>query len=293
MKRLRLAIVGFGRLGRACVRSLPDVPELALAGVVSRGAGRLPEPFQQIAVVQHVRDLGTVDAALVCVPTGSTRAVALELLQSGVPIVECAQLGEHDQAAQHESLDTAARRHRVPAVTGAGWDPGVLPVLQRVFELLIPRGATVRTRHPGKNLHHSAAIESMQGVREALTGEWPDAQGVMRRYVYVRLADGADAQRVRTQIVSDPLFQGEDTQVFEFPDLGMLEAGEGMVLERRATAAAGEHQSLALDARFDAATFAARVMLDAARALPALPPGAHRYVPGLGGLSGPGASASR
>jgi diaminopimelate dehydrogenase len=281
-RRLRLAIVGFGRLGRACVRDIADVPELALAGVIRRQADVLPRPFHQVEIAEHVRDLPAVDAALLCVPAGSTKGVALELLQSRVPIVECAQLGEHEWAAQSELLDTAARRHRVPCVIGAGWDPGVLPMLHCVFETLIPRGATVRTRHPGKNLHHSTAIESIPGVLEALTGEWPGPEGTMRRYVYLRLGEDADVDGVRTQITSDPLFSDEATEVFDLPDLGSLEAGEGMVLERRATAAAGEHQSLALDARFDAATFAARVMLDAARRLRALAPGAHLYTPGMG-----------
>lgn len=48
-------------------------------------------------------------------------------------------------------------------------------------------------------------------------------------------------------------------------------------IERRATATAGRHESLLLEARFDAPTFAARVMLDAARGLAELAPGAHRH----------------
>jgi hypothetical protein len=63
------------------------------------------------------------------------------------------------------------------------------------------------------------------------------------------------------------------------PDLSALESREGLVLERRASADAGGHASLALDARFDVAVFAAQVMLDGARALRDLPPGAHRYAP--------------
>ena len=42
-------------------------------------------------------------------------------------------------------------------------------------------------------------------------------------------------------------------------------------------AEAGAHPSLLREARFDVPTFAARVMLDAARRLSQLGPGAHRY----------------
>ena len=160
---------------------------------------------------------------------------------------------------------------------GCGWDPGALPLLNRLFEVLIPRGSTVLGRHPGKSLHHTAAVEEIPGVKEALTGELRDASGKLRRYVYFQLANGANAEEVRRSIESDPLFAGEETEVFEMADLASLEASSGLVIERRSLATAGEHQSLSLDARFDVWTFAARVMLDAARAVPELPPGAHRY----------------
>lgn len=281
MRRLRVAIVGFGRLGRACAAAVEEAPDLALAGVVRRQLAPLPAPFAAVRVAQHIRDLESVEAALLCVSANDSAAVASELLQGGLPVVECAQLGEHARSEYYSLLDNVARRHRVRAVVGAGWDPGALPLLQRLFEVLIPRGHTQVGKHPGLTLHHSAALEDIPGVTEALSGEWPDAQGKPKRYVYVQLAEGADAQRVRTAIRSDPLFAEEATEVLPMADLTALEAPEGMVLERRAAPRAGEHQSLTLDARFEAAVFAARVMTDAARMLPFLSPGAHPYALGL------------
>jgi diaminopimelate dehydrogenase len=281
VRRLQIAIVGFGRLGRACAAAVADAPDLALAGVVRRQLAPLPAPFAATRVAQHVRDLESVDVALLCVPANDTAAVATALLQGGLPVVECAQLGERARSEHYSLLDSVARRHRVRAAVGAGWDPGALPLLQRLFEVLIPRGHTQIGKHPGMTLHHSAALEDIPGVIEALSGEWPDEQGKPKRYVYVQLAEGADAQRVRAAILSDPLFAEEATEVLPMADLAALEAPEGLVLERRATPRAGEHQSLTLDARFDAAVFAARVMIDAARALPFLYPGAHPYWLGL------------
>jgi diaminopimelate dehydrogenase len=59
-----------------------------------------------------------------------------------------------------------------------------------------------------------------------------------------------------------------------------LRDGHDLEFERRGTGAAGDagsHQSLLLEARFDVAAFAARVMLDAARGLPQFRAGAHVY----------------
>jgi diaminopimelate dehydrogenase len=98
------------------------------------------------------------------------------------------------------------------------------------------------------------------------------------RYVYAELANGADAAAVQAELAADPLFAGEETLLFPVERIAALEEeGHGCLLERRGTARSGAHQNLLLEARFDVATFAARVMLDASRRLWQLKPRAHRY----------------
>jgi len=278
MKRARLAIVGFGILGRACALALLEAGDLELAGVVRRTGGALPAPFQRVALAAHLRDLKQVDAVLLCVPPDAALGMAREILQQHVPLVECARLAEHALQGYHDAIDRAARNHRVAAVVGAGWDPGVLPLIRRAFETLIPRGQTMSEKHPGLSLHHSAIAAAASGVRDALATEHRAPGGELQRYVYVELEQGADIGAVAQAIEADPLFVDARAHVFAVPDLATLQAaGSGIVLERRATATAGRHESLLLEARFDAATFAARTMLEAARRLALLAPGAHRH----------------
>lgn len=285
MKRLQVAVIGLGRLGSACALALLEENGLALAGIVRRADAQTPVParLRHCAVASHVRDLPAVDLALVCVPTEAVAGVARELLQARIPVVECAQLEGQALAAHHAALDTLAQHHRVTAVTGAGVDPGVLPLFAHAFELLIPHGQSREHRHPGVNLHHSAALAHLRGLREALVGEWRGAGGVLQRYVYAVPEPGADVAALRAAVEADPLFAGEPTQFFAVDDLAEVEAeqGQGWVLERRSSEAAGTHASLLLEARFELAGFAARVMLDAARRLPTLRHGAHRYSLGL------------
>lgn len=286
MKRLQVAVVGLGKLGRACALALLDSGELALAGmVVQRPLSReaLPGRLQRFPVVTHVRDLPPPDVALVCVRTDAVAQVARELLQARIPVVECASLEGQALAAHYALFDDMTRTYRAPAIVGAGWDPGLLPAFRRAFEVLIPRGRDTLERHPGVRLHPSAAVDHLPGIKGALVGEYRGEGGVQQRYVYVELHKGVDFERVRAAIVADPLFAGEVTQVFAVDKLEDVEgeAGQGVVLERLAVASAGIHASLMLEARFDATAFAAQVMLDAARQLPLLKHGAHRYA--LGG----------
>lgn len=277
--RLRLAVVGFGRLGRACAHALGDAADLELVGVVRRpGAVALPAPYRAVRVATHLRDLGRVDGVLLCVPPDAAAGAAHEVLQMRAPLAECARLEGGALAAHYDAIGRAAANHRVPAVVGAGWDPGMLPLFRRAFELLVPHGQTTVTSRPGVSLHHAEAAANVPGIRAALATEQRDAQGQLRRYVYAELDPAADPARVRAALEADPLFAGEETLLFPVESVAALEeTGHGVLLERRGTAASGAHQNLLLEARFDVPTFAARAMVDAARRLPLLAPGAHRY----------------
>ncbi len=285
VKKTRVAIVGYGRLGRACAHAVREHHELELAGVVRRPASprTLPEPFVRTPVVGHVRDLDRADVLLLCVPAGDSEAAARELLQQGHSIVECAQLDAERRDACYASLTDFARRHHARIVFGAGWDPGVFSLLRGAFEMLIPHGRTEFTRRPAATLHHTAAAAGVTGVKGALAVEHPGADGRLERYVYVELERGARHEQVAAAVAADPAFVGEPTQVFVVDSIAALEEeGHGVLLERLGTAASGAHQSLLLEARGDPVALAARTMADAAWRLPAQAIGGHRYVPGFG-----------
>jgi diaminopimelate dehydrogenase len=237
-----------------------------------------PVHSPEVVVVGHLRELGLVDVALICVPVDRVMDVSNDILQQRVPIVECARLEGHALEAHYEALGESARRHRVAAVLGAGWDPGALALFKRMFEVLIPRGHTDLSKHPGLSLHHTAAVERLPGVKAAFSTERRGAEGQLQRYVYVQLHKGEKFSDVEQAIRSDPLHAGEQTWVFPVPDTEEVEGhASGVVLDRQGTATRGAHQSLLLEARFEVEVFAARVMLDAVRRVPYLKHGAHRY----------------
>lgn len=284
-KRLQIAVVGPGRLGQACALALLGDATLSLVGLVARGGSpahlstHLPDPLRHFPVVTHIRDLSAVDVALVCVPSDVSSEVAHDLLQSHVPLVECAQMRPRDLIAHHEALSGAANRYRVRAVLGAGWNPGVLPLLTQAFETLIPHGHSVEHDHPGLTLHHSAEVERLPGVQRALEGEMRASHGELQRYVYVETKRGADFDPVRNAILADPVYAGEATQVFQMDNLADLEEahGRGWVMERHTVPSPGKRASLVLEARFDPTDFAAQVMIKACRQLPSWPIGAHPF----------------
>lgn len=259
--------------------ALCDIHDLELAGVVVRSGQSVGDGVPRgTPVVEHVRMLDHVQAALVCVPAGQACDVARELLQQRLPVIECAKLEARALQAHYAALAAAARHHRTTAVLGAGWDPGVLTLMTRMFEVLIPHGRSGVESRPGMALHHTAM--AVRGVKAAVTCERHAADGHAQRYIYVQLEPHTDVAAVERAMVSDPVHAGTETLVFAVPDVAELEPpASGMVLTRYGAGRSGTHESVLLEARFDVARFAARVMVDAARALPWLKPGAHLYCP--------------
>ncbi len=119
----------------------------------------------------------------------------------------------------------------------------------------------------------------------ALATETRDMQGQLTRYVYVELekgtkgSGGTSLEAVEAALTAEPLFIGEQTLVFEVESIAAFEEEDrGILLERTGTERTDAHATLLFEGRFDVPTFTARgVMVDAAKRIPSLKPGAHRY----------------
>jgi diaminopimelate dehydrogenase len=275
----RVALVGMGRVGTACARALEVARDMTLEAVVRRPeelAAPLPRGVPRSVRCCEAGALGDVDVALLCVPRERVLDVATQILSRGVAVVEAGEF--HGLAFQQhrDAIHREATRHHRPAVVGAGWDPGMLSLLLGWFALLVPKGRTNARPRTAVSLHHTTAARDVPGVRDALCSELRGSSGSEQRYVYVELEPGAEPERVSAALRADPLFLGEETVVLPVESVARLEEkGHGIVLERWGEAGGAAHQRLLFEARFDPVAITAEVMLAAARAVPALPPGAH------------------
>jgi diaminopimelate dehydrogenase len=155
-------------------------------------------------------------------------------------------------------------------------DPGALSLFRSYFSLLAPHGHTETSLHTGSSLHHTLAAQGIKGVRKALATELKSTGGTVQRYVYVELEPSADAAEIERIIVNDPVFLDEQTLVFPVPGIATLEeTNRGVSLERHGKPGNTSHSSFLLEARFDEASLAARMMLAVSQALLTLPAGAH------------------
>jgi diaminopimelate dehydrogenase len=113
-------VVGLGRLGTACGEAVLGSEDLSLAGFVRRPEQvdrPLPSAFAGTQTAADHEAFGAIDAALVCLPEARTAEAIHEMLQHGVPVVECAIRWDRGSGELQQKLQHLAARHHVRAIS--------------------------------------------------------------------------------------------------------------------------------------------------------------------------------
>ena len=89
MKPIRLAVIGYGRLGKVHARLVQSLPNVQLMGVVEPLAEAIPAVTADLNLptfAHHQQLAGNIDAAIVATPTTTHFDVAVDLLRQGLHV---------------------------------------------------------------------------------------------------------------------------------------------------------------------------------------------------------------
>lgn len=278
-KKISVAIVGYGNVGRGALQAIAAAPDLELAGVVRSSSVKreaLPAELQNTAVALNIEELPKVDAALLCVPTRKVTELAVDYLKRGINTIDSFDLHGEELLAHRKKLAQAAQSSGAAAVISAGWDPGTDSLVRALMELMAPRGLTFTNFGPGMSLGHSVAAKGVPGVLDALAVTIPKGSGVHRRLVYVELEADALLSEVAAVIKNDPYFSRDETHVYQVESVASLkDVGHGVVLERKGTSGEIGNQLFRWEMRINNPALTSQVMAAAARASVKQQPGAY------------------
>lgn len=289
--RIRIGIVGYGNLGRGVETAIGLNPDMALVGVFTRRDPATVEPVGAATQVFPMSDLDTdrddIDVLILC---GGSRSDLPE--QSPAQAARYSIVDSYDNHARipdhFAAVDAAARAAGTTAVISTGWDPGLFS-LNRVFgEAILAQGSTYTFWGRGLSQGHSDAVRRVPGVAAGVQYTLPSESAIERiragatpelstrerhvRECYVVLAEGADADTVRAEIVNMPdYFEPFDTTVHFISEDELARDHQGMphggFVIRSGTTSEGTAQvieySLALDSNPE---FTASVLVAYARA---------------------------
>ena len=275
---VRIAVVGYGNIGKQAIQAVLAAPDLDLAGVVRRTASEdnRPPELGDIAVVSEISELKKVDVALLCVPTRAVPALASEMAAAGLNTVDSYDIHGDALVQYREQLAEQAKKHGTAAVIAAGWDPGTDSIIRALMEMMAPRGLSFTNFGPGMSMGHTVAVKELPGVEDALSMTMPVGSGVHRRLVYVQLKPGAELAAIEALIHAEPYFKNDETHIYKVESIEALQdVGHGVLLERTGTSGRTANQRFKWEMRINNPALTAQVMVAAARASVKQEPGAY------------------
>ena len=279
MKKIRVAIVGYGNIGHYALDALLASPDMELAGVVRRnGAADRPAELANYEVVKTIKELKDVDVAILATPTRSVEEHAKECLALGINTVDSFDI--HTQIVElRRSLDAAAKAGNAVSIISAGWDPGSDSIVRTLMQSLAPKGLTWTNFGPGMSMGHSVVARSKKGVKNALSMTMPQGAGIHSRLVYVELEEGFTAQQVYDELKADDYFAHDELHVIPVNSVDECrDMGHGVLLERKGVSGKTQNQLFEFKMKINNPALTGQVLVNTARAAMKQKPGCYTMV---------------
>lgn len=235
--RIRVAIAGYGNLGRGVEAALAQNPDMRLVGVFSRrdpvSVSLLDSsvPVYAMSDVEQYQD--EVDVMILCGGSKSDLPEQGPYLAQFFNTVD--SFDTHAKVPEYyAALDQSARDAGRVAMLSVGWDPGLFSLNRLFGEAILPEGETYTFWGKGLSQGHSDAVRRVPGVKSAVQYTLPSEEAMARvrsgeqpelstrekhtRECFVVLDDGADAEIVRDSIVTMPDYFADYDTVVNFID---------------------------------------------------------------------------
>lgn len=278
MSKKRIAIVGYGNIGRFTLDAIEASPDFEIAGIIRRNPADRGDIPANIPVVGSIKELENVDVAILATPTRSVEQHANEILAMGINTVDSFDIHGQIPELRHR-LDAKAKEGNAVSVLAAGWDPGSDSVVRALLEAVAPKGITYTNFGPGMSMGHTVAVKSKEGVKDALSMTIPLGTGIHRRMVYVELLPGFELADVAAAIKADPYFASDETHVMAVESVDALkDMGHGVNMVRKGVSGSTHSQRFEFNMAINNPALTAQILVACARATFRLAPGCYTMI---------------
>ncbi|MCL2375083.1 MAG: diaminopimelate dehydrogenase [Firmicutes bacterium] len=228
MKKIRLAIAGYGNLGRATIANLSNFDDFELVGIFSRRKLDIGYPAYSYEDAKKLK--GKIDVVLMC--GGSAKDLPVQSPEMAANFCIVDSFDTHADIPKHfENVNTAAKKAKTLAAVAVGWDPGLFSLNRVMFDSILPKGADYTFWGKGVSQGHSDAIRKIDGVLRATQYTIPKEEAIAKikekgipalttrekhlRECFVVAKEDADKAKIEKEIVTMPnYFADYDTVVY-------------------------------------------------------------------------------
>ena len=232
-ERIRIAIAGYGNLGRGTEAAVAQADDMELVGVFSRRDPAGVRTLDAKVPVYRLEDIDghkdDIDVLILC--GGSKNDLPEQGPAFAARFNTVDSFDTHARIPEYfEAVDTAARNGGKVSAIAVGWDPGLFSINRLFGEAILPVGHTYTFWGKGLSQGHSDAVRRVPGVKGAVQYTVPSQDAIEQvrsgerptlttrqkhtRECFVVLEEGAEAEQVREAIVNMPdYFADYDTTV--------------------------------------------------------------------------------
>ncbi len=230
---IKVAIVGFGNLGKGVLQALKKANDMSLVGIFTK---RDPKSLDATGVnVYGVDELnkfkGKIDVLFLCGGSATelpqTTAGYLKDFNTVDSFDTHAKIPEY-----YQKLQAVAKENNTVSAISIGWDPGLFSIARMLFGAVLPDGDDYTFWGKGVSQGHSNAIRKIDGVVNAIQYTVPKESALQSvrsgnrpqlktgdkhlRECYVAVKDGADKKEIERQIVTMPDYFADYQTVVNF-----------------------------------------------------------------------------
>lgn len=225
--KIKIAICGYGNLGKGVEKAIAQNPDMELVGIFSRRKKQDLQTISNVPVfpMEHLEEQeGNIDVVIMCGGSATDLPQQVPVFASCFNTVD--SFDTHAKIPEYfAKINEVAQRTNHVSMISVGWDPGMFSLNRVYAEAILPEAKTYTFWGRGVSQGHSDAIRRIQGVKNAIQYTIPveDAIQSVRsgnnpslttgqkhiRECFVVLEEGVDPNKVEQQIITMPNYFAE------------------------------------------------------------------------------------
>ncbi len=238
---IRIAILGYGNLGRGIECAVKQNDDMSLVAVFTRRSPDTVKILSQGVPVYHIDDIlahkDEIDVLILC--GGSATDLPVQTPEYAKHFTVVDSFDTHAKIPEHfDNVDKAAKAGGNIAVISCGWDPGMFSLNRLYASAVLPDGKDYTFWGKGVSQGHSDAIRRIDGVVDAKqytipidaaldavrSGANPELSTRQKhlRECFVVAAEDADKQRIENEIKTMPNYFADYDTIVHFISLEEL-----------------------------------------------------------------------
>ena len=167
---IRVAIYGYGNLGRGVESAIRQNPDMTLAAVFTRRDPKSVEIKTEDVSVYHIDDAKNmtdkIDVMILC--GGSATDLPTQTPEMAKLFNVIDSFDTHAKVPEHfNAVDTAAKESGKIGIISVGWDPGMFSLNRLYANAILSEGKDYTFWGKGVSQGHSDAIRRIEGVLDA------------------------------------------------------------------------------------------------------------------------------